>query len=44
VARENYTTRRFTICNHLQIIFGEEIKTSEMSGACGTHGGEAICK
>ena len=31
------------ICTSLQILFGDQIETNEMGGACSTYGGEERC-
>ena len=41
VTRENYTTKRFIICNSLQILFGR--KNQEHLDEQRMYGGEAMC-
>ena len=40
---EEYITRCFMICTPHQILFRWSIKENEMSGACGTYGGQERC-
>ena len=39
---EDYITRILMTCAH-QILSGDQVKKSEIGGACGTHGGQERC-